>query len=306
MRNKYLILPALLLCKAGFLYAKQADIVYFSDSIKHVDISSTQQMLLIFPDAPFGVSCQNRDDESNNKKKKKFNKNNDDKLVDIKPPDENSSFTGIGDNSAYLANSSKNLYNGLPNKFDNMQNDLVKELLSKRLILTPIKKSGTAVCTFDLADQESFTIAFHLMSDTVKPAVEFKNLYQNKKQATQISQSIGGLGVFKILLSGQDISFFSNVTPYDRELLNNLATYKIDYIGTDKNSYKAWRITAKLKKDVEDKIILKPKNLGDLFYSAISKNDSTYDDKYLANEKIKIFILSRPDLELSELKEILP
>ena len=298
------MLPALFFCKAGFLYAKQPDAVYFSDNIKHVNISSTQQMLLIFPEAPFGRSCQNKEEISN--KKKKFNKNNDDKLVDIKPPDENSSFSGLGDNSAYLANSTKNLYNGLPNKFDNMQNDLVKELLSKRLILTPLKKSGTAVCTFELADQESFTIAFHLMSDVVKPAIEFKNLYQNKKEATQISQSIGGLGVFKILLTGQEISFFSNVTPYDKELLNDLANYKIDYIGTDKNSYKAWRITARLKKNIEDKIVLKPKNLGDLFYSAVSKNDSTYDDKYLANEKIKIFILSRPDLELSELKEILP
>lgn len=166
-----------------FAYAEQADVVYFSESVRQIDVSSIQSMLLIFPEAPFGVSCQGDS-----------LRGREERLVDIKPPDDNSSFDQLA-TSGSLSNSTGNLYNGLPNKVDSSQKNMAQDLLSRRLLLTPLKKSGIATCTFELSNQDSFTIEFHLSRKVIRPAIEFKNLYQNTKKASAIAQSIGGLNL---------------------------------------------------------------------------------------------------------------
>lgn len=305
-RNKYFLNRVLKFCLwsfclsiSFFAYAEQADVVYFSETVRQIDISSIQSMLLIFPEAPFGVSCQG--DSARGREER---------LVDIKPPDDNSSYDQLA-TSGSLLNSTGNLYNGLPNKVDSSQKNMAQDLLSRRLLLSPLKKSGIATCTFELSNQDSFTIEFHLSKKFIRPAIEFKNLYQNTKKASAIAQSIGGLNLFKILISGNDVSFLSDMTPSGFNTLasswsTNTANYKFEYVGTDKSTFKAWRIIAKIKKTVSN-FQLNPKGVGDLYYSAAMNDDSLHQkDSYKKGDHIRLYVLSRADFQSYEMEALLP
>lgn len=279
--------------------AEQADVVYYSEAVRQIDISSIQSMLLIFPEAPFGVSCQG--DSLRGKEER---------LVDIKPPDDNSSFDQLA-TSGSLSNVTGNLYNGLPNKVDSSQKNIAQDLLSKRLLLTPLRKSGVATCTFELSNQDSFTVEFHLSRKVIRPAIEFKNLYQNTKKASMIVQSIGGLNLFKVLISGNDVSFLSDMTPGQYNTLastwnTSSANYKFEYIGTDKSSFKAWRINAKLKKNISN-FQLSPKSVGDLYYSTVlNENSLSQKESYKKGEYVRLYVLSRADFQSYEMEALLP
>lgn len=278
-------------------YAESADVIYYSENIRQIDISAIQSMLLIFPESPFGVSCQG--DTSKGKEEK---------LVEIKPPEDNSVYDQLA-GAASLANTTGSLYNGLPNKINSSQKDIAQELMSKRLVLTPLKKIGVSTCTFELSNHDSFTVEFHLSKKVILPAIEFKNLYQNVKKSSVIARSIGGLNLFKILLSGNNISFFSDITPphpfsYFWNTAN--AQYSVEYIGTDKSSFKAWRIQGKLKNNIPS-FQLKPRGVGDLFYSAALKDDNFHqEDFYKKGERVNLYILSRADLQNYEMEALLP
>jgi len=280
-------------------YAEQADVVYYSEAVRQIDISSVQSMLLIFPEAPFGVSCQGDS-----------LKGKGERLVDIKPPDDNSSYDQLA-TSGSLSNLTGNLYNGLPNKVDSSQKNMAQDLLSRRLLLTPLRKSGTATCTFELSNQDSFTVEFHLSKKVIRPAIEFKNLYQNTKKASAIAQSIGGLNLFKVLISGNDVSFLSDMTPSQFNTLastwsTTAANYKFEYIGTDKSNFKAWRIHAKLKKNFSN-FQLSPKSVGDLYYSTVmNENSLSQKESYKKGEYVRLYVLSRADFQSSEMEALLP
>jgi hypothetical protein len=278
-------------------HAESADVIYYSETVRQIDISAIQSMLLIFPESPFGVSCQG--DTSKGKEEK---------LVEIKPPEDNSVYDQLA-GAAALSSTTGSLYNGLPNKINSTQKDIAQDLMSKRLVLTPLKKSGVSTCTFELSNQDSFTVEFHLNKKVIRPAIEFKNLYQNVKKSSVIAQTIGGLNLFKILLSGNNISFFSDITPshpfsYFWDTAN--AQYTVEYIGTDKTSYKAWRIQGKLKNNIPS-FQLKPKGVGDLFYSAALKDDNFHQaESYKKGEEVNLYVLSRADFQNYEMEALLP
>jgi hypothetical protein len=297
LKKSVFFLGILFSLESTLAHAEAADVIYYSENVREIDISSIQSMLLIFPDSPFGVSCQG--DTSKGKEEK---------LVEIKPPEDNSVYDQLA-GAAALANTTGSLYNGLPNKINSSQKNIAQDLMSKRLILTPLKKTGVSTCTFELANQDSFTVEFHLNKKVILPAIEFKNLYQNVKKSSVIAQTIGGLNLFKILLSGNNISFFSDVTPphpfsYFWSTAN--AQYKVEYIGTDKTSYKAWRIQGKLKNNISS-FQLKPRGVGDLFYSAsLNSENFQQEQSYKKGEVVSLYILSRADLQNYEMESLLP
>ncbi len=254
---------------------------FFSEQIKDETISSRDETLLIFPSPPLASACQPMG------------------VLDITLQEESEVFNPRA-GPAQIARAAC-LADGTCSEEAEK-----KEILAKLLKAVPIKgsQSSSTTCGFRLAGGESFSVRFVLDESIHKPKIEFKNLYQTADKAQDVTKALGGLNVFRSLLSGEKPTYLIDLTAKMRTSDNTshrvywtkYGRYTLMYYGTDKSRYAAWQyhVTAKETSKIEK---LKPKQLGQILYSALIPNkEGAY----------KFFLLTRSDVTAKEIEAILP
>lgn len=248
---------------------------YYSNQIKEIKISNKDETLLEFPASPLASACQPRG------------------IVDITPAEVNPFTT-------------QDVINAANRNANTPPKENEEDFISKFLKLSPNGKEGSATCTFSLSNNDSFQIKFNLTKNIQRPQIKFLNLYSNAPKAAEISKTLGGINIFRILVVGNNLSYFSDITDnlVSKTWVSNIATYKFEYAGTDRNIYAAWKIRVYPKSKMTNEP-LTVKNTGDVYFSAAVNTTNPQKYEFETGEEFTLFILTRSDISEHEITGML-
>ena len=171
--------------------------------------------------------------------------------------------------------------------------------LARMLKITPLKRSGSTICAIGLVSGETVQVRFDLSSQLERPFVEFKHISDFKREG--VINKIGGLNIFRDLLKGGDLSYFINITPSFTRWRTENANWKIEYVGTDYKTYKAWRIKGIARRNFEGPEFIETSFVGQIIFSAWKKSRFLKkDDEYF------LYLLTTHDFGKKEMMRRLP
>ena len=300
----------LIFCDVGLAQ----EIYYFSDRPRDLEVSANSESLLTFPAPAYARVCQPSG------------------AVDLYPIEN----TGELDNFMVPMGMQSPGAKGLPMTGEQSPGNVGNsepEMLARHLKLVPKKTSGAAVCAIRLTNEQVINVRFVLNQMVSKPMVEFRSILEKAKSGAVISQALGPLNLFRAFVSGGDIAFLAEDTPSEsspdatmskhdsaqrsRSLSKStsLGTYRLVYVGTDKDLYKAWRFEGTAEKDFAPSQGLKDVRLGELYFSAFqvraganaNKSPNVTSRKMIKKgDEFNFFVLSRGDISPKEIMERLP
>ncbi len=244
-----------------------AETILYGKEARRVDLRSTSQTLLLFPQPPLSVSCQ----------------------------PESVKFELIQQESLSIQESSY-----LRSKDPESESKLPDDLLSRLLRAKPQNKDGSPHCSFILNDGDEISVHFNLREDISSPLLEFKH-FTNEKKGTAQSES-KDFKILRSLLKGEPLELYTEQRKYPREFYNGLGQYRIEYSGLDENSA-GWRIRLTIKKDAsfEDLAIFKSRD-SLIRYSLTSPQK----DHYEKGETVYQYLVTQPTLTQEELWKLVP
>lgn len=291
MKTKFLLG---LLSLAGTPVALAQDLYYYSESVRDILVSGNDDTLLFFPSPPLTSACQPRG------------------VVDLTLVDEVADAAGGRLSNNALMEAARDAREK-PAKENVAQGS--QSLLSRALRLYPSRGSqDSTTCAFRLANGDSFSVRFGLSASLHKPQIEFRSLYQNAARGAEVSRSLGGLNLFRALVTGADLTFLANTTPTESDdetkgkrkftvKTTSKARYTLVYRATDKAQFTVWRYEGKASAAIPV-APLKPQAMGDVLFSTIFRpgNPEVIKD----GESFSLYLLTRSDLEPREVEAILP
>jgi hypothetical protein len=275
LNNMMLLSVSFLLFFKGSAFSET---LYYSAQAKSLEVSRRDEMILEFESAPLTVACQ---------------------------PKDALEFLLLDDGDPLLLYTSQNRKEGQ----DYEERELrayKEERLSRFLKLKPSKAAPQALCAFSLENGESFKVNFKLLNDFHKPYVKLRSLYKEAKKSREFSSKLDALSLFKSLFLEGEPRAFTNITGEQNSLSHKTdkASYRLHYAGTDKEKYTAWIFEGVAKKTLKNET-LSLKRLGVLYYSAYQKKDLRKFQSIKEKESFRLSLLSRHDVLLSEIKELL-
>lgn len=285
------------------------EIFYFSDHARDLEVSSNSETMLSFPSPPYARVCQPSG------------------ILDLYPIESADDLESVSLPLGFQDSGSK----GLPLTGDSPQKvnaSTDSELTASHLKLIPKKTSGSAVCAIRLSNEQVINVRFILNDLVSKPLIEFRSLLEKARSGSAYNETLGPINIFRAILSGGDLAFLVDDTPTlltsndstknGIEILHSkpftkstpLASYRLEYVGTDKDLYKAWRFEGLAEKEIATSQDLRNVKIGELYFSAFQRLSQEKSPDYVptihSGEKFKLFVLSRGDISAQEMMEKLP
>lgn len=288
--------------------ASAQEIFYFSDRARDLEVSADAEALLSFPAPPFARVCQPSG------------------ILDLYPVDHVQDLNSVviprgiqGSAAAGLPTSSVADHGPVAPE---------SEMLARHLKLVPKRTSGAALCAIRLANEQVINVRFVLSKMVSKPMIEFKSTVEKAKSGAVISQALGPINLFRSLVSGGDLAFLADETPSDQiygprnnlgpspplSKSTNCARYRLLYVGTDRDLYKAWKFEGTAGRDFTASLALKNVQLGEVYFSSFkvkstkdrNRSDDPQKKRIRKGDNFTLFVLSRGDISASEMLERLP
>jgi hypothetical protein len=228
----------------------------------------------------------------------------------------------VGELEGLLVPSGMN-YKALPSESGSGGKSSHDDLLAKHLRLVPKRQAGTTTCAIRLVDGQVVTIRLVLGKMVAKPAVEFRSAWAKARGGAEIATTLGSLELFRALLLGGDLTFLVDETPpQERERhgerpvkysLTDTTSYELQYVGTDKESFKAWKFRGTAAQTFRP-VPIKDARLGDFYFSAFLPVSSgsgagvptSPTHEFGRGEEFYFYVLSRSDISVREMLERLP
>ena len=306
--KRTLLYVAYLLIWAPTQIARAQEIYYFSDHARDLEVSADSESLLTFPAPPFARVCQPSG------------------IVDLYPVD------GAGDLDAFLVprGMQNGAATGLPTAGSTERQTIAPESdqLARHLKIVPKRSSGSALCAIRLTNEQVVNVRFVLSKMVSKPIIEFRSVMEKARSGAVLSQALGPINLFRSLVSGGDLAFLADETPSDeihtgrseptisRKLTKSTvsAHYRLLYVGTDKDLYKAWKFEGTAERDLPTSQPLRDPRLGEIYFSAFIAKTTDSNSKAPVSAKKQIhkgddftfYVLTRGDISPSEMMERLP
>lgn len=238
--------------------------VHYGDGTKDVIVNSQESSLLMFPAPPIARVCHPSG------------------VVDFFPIEE-----GVPEANATLNSVEWNLN----------QTKVSSDSTERMLKLRPYQDSRTTLCDIKLANSETATLRFKTSSSIKRPSIEFVNVFSGKTKNLRKYDN-DSLGVFQKFISGGELFDFYDVTTSKDDPASKtttLAKYAIQYVGTDREKYKVWKLQVSPKSNSIIQTKLKNVQLNQIHFSAWKRE-----------KELSLFILSSNDISTEELMEKLP
>ncbi len=293
---------------APYSAVRAQEIFYFSDRARDLEVSADAEALLSFPAPPFARVCQPSG------------------ILDLYPVDHVRDLHSVviprgiqGSAVTSLPNSSNSDHGAVAPE---------SEMLARHLKLVPKRTSGVALCAIRLANEQVINVRFVLSKMVSKPIIEFKSTVEKAKSGAVISQALGPINLFRSLVSGGDLAFMADETPNDQvngfrkdpgpsrplSKSTDSARYRLLYVGTDRDLYKAWKFEGTAERDFAASLALKNAQLGEVYFSSFkvkgtkdrSKFDNPQTNQVRKGDDFTLFVLSRGDISPTEMLERLP
>jgi hypothetical protein len=274
------------------------DVYYFSDRPRDLEVSADSETLLSFPAAPFARVCQPAG------------------IVEFYP------LTSAGELEGMLVPQGVQ-YKGLAGPGEGVASGGEgSELLSKHLKLVPKRQSGQTTCAIRLVNEQVINVRLTLAKMLAKPIIDFRSIYEKARGGALVTASLGSLNLFRALLLGGDLTFLADETPSQQGnggersrpfgRATDLASYELAYVGTDKESFKAWKFSGTAAKPFRVASI-KDAKVGDFYFSAFRPTENGGKTKavqskhqFAKGDNFYFFVLSRVDITVSEMLGRLP
>lgn len=281
------------------------EIFYFSDRPRDLEVSALSDSLLSFPSPAFARVCQPAG------------------VIDLYPIESPGELDSLLIPMGMQSAGSKGLTT-IGGDQDGAQSPQQGQgdLMARHLKLVPKKKLGSTLCAIRLTNEQVINVRFVLSNMVNKPLVDFRSLIERAKAGAAVSQAIGPVNLFRNFVAGGDIAFLADDTPSEdltssdtkasrhssRSRSSTLGNYRLVYVGTDKDRYKAWRFDGSANKDFPTAQGLKGTKLGEVYFSAFRPNGSRGSVKRHIGkgDYFSLYVLSRGDIAFAEMMEKLP
>ena len=248
------------------------EVIYYDNHAREVVLNANSQTLMVFPAPPVGYNCHP-------------------KAVKLQP------LQSLNEASAYLGGTGRDEYlDRLRGNQQSKQEEANNELVDSMLLLTPFRRVSTT-CAVKLSNGDTVAFNAKLSSETIRPAVEFRNVVERSDKLSSYIQDIGYLEFFKNFVSSKKINLI-NITPKKLEKYTKSTYYKVSYLGTDKKSIRAWKVYFYARKNMT-KYHFKPKSFGDVLFVSWPKKS------FKKTEKNYLYVLTSHDITHSEFMEYL-
>jgi len=248
---------------------------FFHETVRDEEISSDDETLLVFPSPPLAAVCQPTG------------------VIEL-------NLANSVDNFTKSKSSLSDLDAATCAAKGTCKTSTLDSSLARMLSAVPKDPYKTkTTCSFRLSNNESFSVNFLLKSNMHKPKVEFKNLFENQDTNGDVTKTLGGMNVFRSLLTGENPTFFVDLTKIVgkgdgpatyKTLRTKNSTYHLLYYGTDKTRFSAWRYKVSRQLPIEPL----SKKIGFLLYSAF------------VQKKNELILLTRHDVTVREIEALLP
>lgn len=177
--------------------------------------------------------------------------------------------------------------------------------VARLLRLTPLRQSGSTTCAIKLVTGDTVMVTFVLSATVQRPVVEFENISSASSPA-KISAKLGGINIFRDLLSGGDLTYLIDITPvFGRSHNTENAKYKLSYLGTDNENVRAWRLHGEAKTSFEAPLFLDAP-MGQLLFSAWKSSDRQNPRKLEQGMGFSLYLLTTADIQIEEVLIKLP
>jgi hypothetical protein len=283
--------------------ASAQEIYYFSDKARDLEVSADAETLLVFPAAPFARVCQPVDIAEF------YPLENADELQSMMLP------SGVQYKTLSAAQDA-----GAGGGASGGENTM----LSRHLKLVPRRQAGSTTCAIRLVNEQVVNVRIVLTKMIAKPIIDFRSSLEKARGGAAITASLGSLNLFRSLSLGGELSFLVDETPTESQTgeggstrthltrRTDTATYRLAYVGTDKEHFKAWKFEGEADKAFRA-LPMKDARIGDFYFSAF--RPAKAGDKVVnvpanyqfeAGEKFNLYVLSRSDITVNEMLGRLP
>ncbi len=177
-------------------------------------------------------------------------------------------------------------------------------LVASLLKLTPLRQQGQTTCAIKLVSGETAMITFVLSETIQRPAVELQNIARVTEPA-KVATKLGGLNIFRDLVSGGNLTYLIEISPNKNSHKTENARYRLVYLGSDDQNFKAWRFRGEARKDFTAPLFIESK-MGQLLFSAWRGNNYQNPRKFAAGEPFEFYALTGADVSYTELVAKLP
>ena len=254
--------------------------VYYTPESREIDISNSSDTLLSFSAPPITAICQ---------------PSNMVNISEIEKASEVSAITvPLGVN---FSEGGENSQGGIAGPG--------ADYLSKLLKLVPIQKTGKANCSIKLTNGENISIIFSLSDNIGRPIIEFNNIYSKNIKGIS-GTGLNGIDLFRQFARGNP-TMLTEITPGTFENTSRsteIGKYKLEYLGTDNQNFKAWRFSFYAKESGKKLSKLKNVSVGEIYYSAWVNNEKIITESQSSKGKnVYLLILSRNDVTIKEMLE---
>lgn len=286
------------------------EIYYFSDHARDLDVSAEAETLLAFPVPPFARVCQPSG------------------IIELYPLESANDLDNFliprGIQSSQIAGLPSN--SGVSDKAGDGSG--ASDIVARHLKLVPKRTSGTTTCAIRLTNEQVINVRITLSKMVSKPIIEFRSIMEKAKSGAVLSQALGPINLFRALVSGGDLAFLAEETPSEsshpgndqsssmRQLRRStsIGSYRLAYVGTDKDLFKAWKFEGKADRDFSATQFVKDAKLGEFYFSTFRARESASPSKIAGNPKptfrkgdeFLFYVLSRGDISPKEMMERLP
>lgn len=253
------------------------EVIYFSEIPKYIEISSTDETLFKFEAPPLSVSCQPKG------------------IVDfdiIKSLD--SLTSNVFQQNPLMADSFAK-----GNKDENHSNPLA--LLLKAI---PTSKASEAKCIINLASGVIVPLRIFPKDGISRPMISM--IHSSSAPDGMLSVAHNYLDIFSTFVKGKGIAGFRDITLdlVGNEKKTKKGIFLLKNAYTDSKSYTAWVFEVEAKENIEHNLRLTNVGVGDVFLSALLKNNK--NDTLKKGSLGEFFILTRNTMSISDLLGMFP
>jgi hypothetical protein len=298
---------------AGFVApsvdSQAQEIYYFGTHVRDLEVSAEAETLLAFPVPPFARVCQPAG------------------IVELYPLESTDDL----DNFLIPRGIQSSHVTGLPS--DSFGSDRngdgggAPDIVARHLKLVPKRTSGSTTCAIRLTNEQIVNVRIVPTKMISKPIVEFRSIIEKARSGAVLSQALGPINLFRAFVSGGDLTFLAEETPSESHHIGNesssskrqlrrstsIASYRLVYVGTDKDLFKAWKFEGRALLDFSATQSIKDAKLGEFYFSTFRARDSNPPQKlamapptFRKGQEFLFYVLTRGDISPKEILERLP